>query len=1132
MLCSPRAAIVAALALGLIGCSGGSRTPATPGHSGSAPLDLLDNPIFNDHASLAGSVSGMSALGGATLAINPDTGTGEVLPLRGVTATDDSYMLSLQNFFSARNIRITGISATADDLIVDYVISHPFPAPADLSAPPNGSTNRADLGITGRAVFLVDVPTATGNTFFGDVVANARLLRNVDGYVQPKGTIPQAATKTANAFPYKLIVDETLGANGNRVGISNLGLAKGNYRSQDGWQASNIGATRDQWTGFDYLHQGQSAASSITIRKSELSGSLNFDLVILAKYNDPRGGTNATQKRANRLPSTPASVANFVYRMPYGALDVGKVTYRGETGGLQPNVPLSSTEVRFTVRDWDARANVTTRPDVSDDSDPTTVEPGGPGMPTVTVDIPSVTTSAVTLNLNDDDTAIGGDVAPDSGEAGDALYFTASVLNTAGTGGQSAGEVRGMLRTTDISNSQDRSAYEFVLDPDLNLITNAAQKPALETFQAFSVNVGGISNDPPTAVVELAAGTNPVIPALGNVVFNLVTESDPESDTVLYDIDTFYNGSFIPDATGVDPADPPSVLFTGQAPNNPGASNLVGEARVRYYDPARAASPIEIILPYEVAPASANTPPTATITLQGGPNPTIPSGGTIQYNLDAENDVDGDPVFYEIMYNYTGVFTADVAAFDPAGAPPIVLHTSTAQTNPGPGPSARTTRIRYYDPLRAATPIVVDLNYTLADPGCGLVTNTYLFAGSAEGFVGGEVYGLPNGDEDTYGNFSQVTCTNAAVEAASGGLMNGNYWGSSWDVESIWGTCAFVTDYGANGDYNLVSPLLVVPTLCGATEVSVVWDLHMLGNAGASFQIYTSTDEGCSWVAQGSPINVTTTDVPVTVPNATVTFTGISAGQEILVRFQYRDPSAFGYFNGAAGYAGAWIDNVRIRATSAGTWTGGTPNPPPTTYFSDNFEGANNWSTFGLPQTDAAIGCVLDPGPWGGWNICPASAGFVTGNAMTVGGDLGSCTTFPGDLAHSSDFNIVSPLLDLTAIPATAVIRFDEIMGLTSGTLNTQVYMAINPASGDIPAWGAPIATFTHTLGEPSGSQERAIAIPGAYLGQNNVRVRIRVTTDFNATPDTCNDFGAALTVVSVGDMGFDNFSISEPRCP
>lgn len=185
MLCSPRAAIVAALALGLIGCSGGGRTPATPGHSGSAPLDLLDNPIFNDHASLAGNVSGTSALGGATFAINVDAGTGEVLPLRGVTATDDSYMLSLQNFFSARNIRITGISATADDLVVDYVISHPFPAPADLSAPPNGSTNRADLGITGRAVFLVDVPTATGNTFFGDVVANARLLRNVDGYVQP-----------------------------------------------------------------------------------------------------------------------------------------------------------------------------------------------------------------------------------------------------------------------------------------------------------------------------------------------------------------------------------------------------------------------------------------------------------------------------------------------------------------------------------------------------------------------------------------------------------------------------------------------------------------------------------------------------------------------------------------------------------------------------------------------------------------------------------------------------------------------------------------------------------------------------------------------------------------------------------
>lgn len=1130
MTLTPRVALMAALALGLVGCSGSTKSPTAPNRPVGTTVDLLDNPIFNDQRS-NGSLAGITGLGGATFQINPEAGTGEVLPLRGVAATDDSYLLSLQNFFSAKHIRITNIESTVDDLVIGYSIEHPFPAPANLAAPPNGSTNRADLGITGRAVFLADVASATGNTYFSDVVANTDLFGNMDGYIQPAGTIPQAAGLTATAFPYKLIVDEAAGATGSRDGISNTGSPKGNYRPTDGWQQNNMGATNDQWTGFDYLHQGQTSLNTITLSKAGLTSGFSFDVVILAKYTDPRGGITAAEKRSNRLPSATGDVQKFVYRLPYAALDVASSNYRGESGGLQPNVALSSTNVRLTVRDWDARATVTSRPDVSDDSDPTTVEAGAPGAPVVTVDIPTVTTAPVAATLTDDDTIIGGDVAPETGESNDELYFVASVLNTAATPSQTPGTVTGMARITDVSDGTDRSAYEFVLDPDLNLITNPADKPKLEIFQAFEVGIGGTANDPPMATIDLQGGPNPLVASAGNVVFLLQTEVDTESDTVLYDIDTAYSGSFVPDATGVDPANPPSTLFTGTAPVNSGASNLAVEARVRYYDTAHILTPIEIILPYEVAPAGANLPPTATIVLQGGPNPTIPSGGTLQYNLTAENDPDADIVQYEIDYNFTGVFAADVAAFDPPGTPPLTLHTSTPQTNPGPGPSNRTTRIRYFDPLRAATPIVVDLTYVIADPSCALATNTYTFPAITEGWVGGQTYGLPNGDTDSYGKFDQITCTEPAVQTASGGLMNGNYWGCSWDDSTVFGACGFPDDYGGNADYNLVSPLLTVPVLCGALQVSVTLDLFMYGNAGTgSFQVYTSTDEGCSWVAQGSPI--ATTGASQTLANQNVVFTGISAGQEILVRLRFRDTDTLGFSDYTLGYCGAWIDNVRISATSAGTWTAGSPNPPPTTYFTDNFEGANTWSTFGLPQTDAAIGCVSDPGPWGGWAICPATSGFVAGNAMTVGGDQALCANYPGDMAHSSDFSIVSPLLDLTAVPATAVVRFDEITGLTSGTLTTNVYMAINPPSGNAAAWGAPVATFTHTLGEALGSNEISFAVPGAYLGQSNVRVRIQATTDFYSTADVCTDFGAALTVVGVGDIGFDNFAISEPRCP
>lgn len=1125
----PRLAL-AACVVAMAGCSGGGKTPSAPAGEPRLPADLLDNPIF-DNAAPGVVPLGEAAMGGATWQIDPASDTVRILPLRGTSATDDSYFLSLENFFSAKDVRITNISSTAEDLVITYTIKHPFPGPENLTAPPNGFSNRADLGITGRAVFLVDVPSATGNSYFGgSVVANLNLFRTVDGYMQPKGTIPRASGMTANAFPFKLIVDEDLGATGNRIGITNTGSPQGNYRPQDGWQGINIGANRDGWTGFDYLHGGQEATNSLTIRKSEISGTVNFDMVIWAKYTDPRGGTTAAQKRANRLPSTPASVQNFVYRLPYAALDVSKSTYRGETGGLISNDPISSTTVRFTVRDWDARAETSTFPDLAQEGNPMRVEQGGAGMPTVTVDVPGVTTSPVTLSLNDDDTEIGGDVAADSGESNDPLFFKGTVVNLGGVSAtQSDGPVRSLARIVDVSNSQDRSAYEFPLAPDLSLITNPGDKPSLEIFQAFSVELGTFVNDPPLATVVLQGGPTPVVQPLGNVVFLVTSESDTEGDPVLYDIDVAYSGSFVPDVTGLDPAavPPPDVLlYTGTAPGNPGATNLAVEARVRYYDAANALSPIELILPYEIAPEADNDPPVSVVELQGGPNPLVPSGGTIQFNLVSEADPESDTVQYEIMYDYQGSFTADFGPIPTPGTPPLTLHVSTPRINPGSGPLARTARVRYFDPLRAATPIVIDLAYTIDDPGCSVATELFDLNSGAQGWVTGDSYGLPNGDSLGWSNFT-FTCTSVPAQTFSGGFLNGGYLMNSPDV----GGCSFLYDYASTAAHNVVSPSRTVPVLCAPNEVSVTFDAVLYGNASANLRVYSTVNDGCNWQLHQT---IPATGAPQALPNTNVVLTGVTTGANLRVRFEFTDPTGFSDF--ATGYAGVLIDNIRFNATSTGAWAPGPPPVPP--LFSDNFESGvmGGWGLYGLPNTDAAAvwgaGCG-DPGPWGGWNVCPVANGAATGFGMTVGSDFGNCINFPGDLAHSSNFNVVSPAIDFSSASGTMELVFDEITGCFQVPWTTTVYAAVNPPVGDLPSWGSPIGSFVHTVGEPVGTIKVTIPLPPALNGQTGVRFRFQVTNPVGAATTTiCSDF-TDLSATGASDIGFDNLIIrSQVVCP
>ncbi|MEO7993031.1 MAG: hypothetical protein ABI743_01425 [bacterium] len=1018
----------AALLLVAVGCSGGGKHPTSPAASPDSPVDLSTT-LLPGGDNLPGMV-GTAVLGGYTISLDTATNTAHSEMWRRGSQTDDTYFLSVDNFVKPANLQINGVTSTASTINIGYTFSHPFKAPTNLAGPATAA-NRADLGIAGRLVFLVDVPTGLGAsyTFFaGEAIANTALVTNADGYYQPKGLLTNTGGFTANTFPYKLLVDEGAGVEGNRVGVSNGGSGVGNYRTTDGtgWQADNIdnSGTNNAWTGYDVLHQGQSATNQISLDKATITGSgVTIQVAVIAKYQDPRGGTNSAQKRANRLPKSPTDTRAFLYRMPFGAVDCDAIRSNGESGGLIPNNGVSSTIVRFHVRDFDARAAETTEADLNDDPNGAVVPIGTSGVPIVSVDVLGITTSPATLAVVDDDTLYSGDPTADSGVARDELYYEGVVQNQVGLGGgQVASIKRGLVKVADIENAADRSAYEFALDP--TLVPLASNKPDLVTWQAVSLDLGGgAANDPPTANVVLAAGTNPNVASGGTLDFEVTSEFDTEGNPVLYSIDLTNNGPF--EVTGIDPAGtpPPNIaLYSGTAPTNTSGVPVAYQARVTYYDAAHAGTPTTILLDYNVLTAGANSPPTATISLV---NPNPPSGGTLTFQLDAESDPDADTVLYSIDYDYTGVFTADVSGINPA--PPVsTINVSPAQTNPGATPLSRTARVRYTDSINPA--INVDLAYTLGPAGaCTSQTLTFDFEAGYDGWTPGST----NTDINGWGHMTRACSSSATVPVtASAGAITGQFITSGDDGDDA--TCSYLNDYGSSADFNLVSPLISLPNpaACTPGTLQVIFNGYLNARSGGVARLYVSYDYGQTW---GAPVwSQTATGVEQVLTNTTVTLADPAAGTALKLRLQYNDTSTStwtmpGSANGDGNSAGLTFDNVRVTMgatapivtgfvppvlscaarsitfdfTDAQGWVGGqniTPILP-------NTDGSG-WSSFRWTNCDPSTDIT---GTYQA--VLTASAGAIAGTSInsTNDGTGTACGSWLRDYTTNANNNIVSP---------------------------------------------------------------------------------------------------------------------------
>ncbi|MEO7994002.1 MAG: hypothetical protein ABI743_06345 [bacterium] len=467
-------AFLSALTLLVIaGCNSGM-TPVTPAATATAPAAGF--------AAVSDSGAMESLAAGFDVVIDRANLTATLTPWRrGENFQANVYDLDIDQFQNADSFRVLGIRIDADgNPIMDYSHAHPFPPP-NLALPVT-SLNRADLGYTGRVLFISNLSAAQlpANTYFTDVKANTSVVVDADGYVNLGTTdlVLSAQGYNTNTFPYKLMVDEL---RNNRTGVTNGGIVTGNYNAATGgWQAGNIGPTNRGWTGYDYLHEGQEARGFVTISKDAFQGNYaTFSVGLLIRYCDPRGNKTKT----NRFPQTPVDVLKFAYRMPYGALDCGKVS----PGGITLTTATgSNAAINIKIRDWDARGVETTLADLGLDADVSRIQNNGGGSPAVTIDVPSL--SATTF------TATEGTPAK-SGKAGDEIEFNTTLTNSKGT--VAPGKVTGMVRVIDPeSTDPNAGTYHFGVDAG-TLVGSPARALAVVTYQAVRVTVNAPAGSEP-----------------------------------------------------------------------------------------------------------------------------------------------------------------------------------------------------------------------------------------------------------------------------------------------------------------------------------------------------------------------------------------------------------------------------------------------------------------------------------------------------------------------------------------------------------------------------------------------------------------------------------------------------------
>jgi hypothetical protein len=352
--------LVGAATLALVGCGGS--TPTSPANFGA---DYTKSDVAVEQGGQIAQIAGAYRI-----ELDIAKQTAKVTPIaRQGNAIGDLFYLNVDNFgvvvAPAPTDTFTNLDLIGNTIDFNYQVAHSFPAPSNPSGTASAA-NRADLGVSGRVVFLVDAPATVDDpsmdnhvddyTFsFGgsNITLNPKAILNADGYYDPAAMLTgfHTATNGTNAWPSKALVDEGADA---RVGVSNGGSSTGNYGTTQSWGAQSAWTGGPNVTGYGVLHQGQTATNSVTLNIAP-GNSITLDAVVICNYTDPRGGANSAEKRANRLPKN--DTALFAYRMPHGASDLESVSI-GNLSGTLGAAAASTITADVTVVDQDFATTV------------------------------------------------------------------------------------------------------------------------------------------------------------------------------------------------------------------------------------------------------------------------------------------------------------------------------------------------------------------------------------------------------------------------------------------------------------------------------------------------------------------------------------------------------------------------------------------------------------------------------------------------------------------------------------------------------------------------------------------------------------------------------------------------------
>lgn len=436
---------------------------------------------------------------------------GDLYDLDGIAFMEDAAAAGGAGMF--RIFKVENLNAD-NDLRITFHHSHPFKS--NIPSGTFSQTQRTDLGYTGRALFLADLTSVdTDHQFFGNTIwANTEAIKDPDGYLHPEdfgdtdvwaigesswneNFIPEATPKT-NTWPYKLLADDGEGT-GNRTktvggtAVSNGSDPRGNYTPADaGWSQTQGDA--EDWTGFDFVHQGQTISNSFEISgpwmASVSSSLLQLRVAILLKYCDPR---NSGSVSLQRFPDGTPDESEFAYRLPHAALDCSLIEIDEANSDLETDndtggSPANTGTLEFFVRDWDSHAAEHGDLDLSDESDVTKVQPGAGlttgGYPEFDVSIPALGVSTSGDAMDDEDNNNSNPTGPDNRLEPNSTYtFDANAA-------ASEGRHPGLVRVTDPENAiLGSGSGHYWVDPADSTTTDDTVAAGIQTFQAFHVDV-------------------------------------------------------------------------------------------------------------------------------------------------------------------------------------------------------------------------------------------------------------------------------------------------------------------------------------------------------------------------------------------------------------------------------------------------------------------------------------------------------------------------------------------------------------------------------------------------------------------------------------------------------------------